>query len=286
MLTGRAGVTGVRSLRSGLLAGLLLTTFVTTPPAQARKQDTLPGETLLGHRCRIYDNARTKENTVAALRSVSKISGAACEIDVWTLADGTAVVWHDPTWGRVADPDTLPAGVDKRTPVPEATWAQVKAIRTKGGAKVPTLRKMIAAAGRHAVTLNVEIRNLLSDPDHWVAVAQRRSADVQYYQLANQTTCTFGQVARLAKAGATIGLKLGGPHGPCQPTPKQIQATGAAWVTEDAARVTPSYAAALHGRGVKVYARSVDETNAAALLDAGADRLLVNRPRRALTWPG
>lgn len=289
----RRGAAVVRSLRTGLLAlpltGLLLAGLVASsqPVAVARATpagDTIPGESLLGHRCRIYDNAHTNENTVAALRSTAGIGGAACEVDAWTIADGTVVVWHDPTWGRVADPRTLPGGTAPGSSVAAATWAEVRQIRTKGGARVPTLRRMIVAAGRYGVTLNVEVRNLLTDPDRWVAAAATEAADVQYYQLANRTTCTFGQVARLAEAGATIGLKLGGPSGPCQPTTKQIGATGAAWVTADAARLTTHYVTALHRRGVKVYARGVDETNAGRLLETGADRLLVNRPLRALTW--
>ena len=100
--------------------------------------DSLAGGKLIGHRCRTYDPAVTNEDTVAALIDTSGVAGAWCEVDAWTLADGTVIIWHDATWGRVANHATLPARLQPSSRVKDATWAQVSQIRTKGGNPSPS----------------------------------------------------------------------------------------------------------------------------------------------------
>lgn len=260
-----------------LTAGLL-----TAAPAYA-----VPGDKILGHRCRTYDNSVTKENTIAAMLDTRDINGAWCEIDVWKISDGTTIVWHDNTWGRAADHDTLPPGVRPTDPVKKATWAQVSQIRTKGGAPVPTFRQMIDASARNGVPLVVEIRNSLPDPGALLSYAKQRLATVKYYQLPTSSNCTTGQLDRLRAAnnGAVIGIKMPGDASPCKMTPTRLQEKGASFISESAGKITATLVTDLRTRGVVVYARGAGRYTAKALLEKGVARLLVNRPRDAVRWP-
>lgn len=269
---------------STLLAALalaLLGSLLVAAPAQA-----VSGDHILGHRCRLYDKAVTNENTVVALQDTATIAGASCEIDVWTISDGTVIVWHDSTWGRVADHSTLPDGVEPTDKVRESNWAQVSQIRTKGGEPVPTLDTMIDAAAAKGMRLVVEVRNKIADPGHWVDYAAARSADIGYYKLPNGTECKIYQLDKLRNAGAEIGLKMpSSSTAPCQLTVDGIAAKGASFISEDKSKITAEYVGALHSRGVAVYVRGAGGLTSKALLDKGVDKLLVNKPHDAVKWP-
>lgn len=262
------------------LAGFILVAsglWVMAAPA-----DALPGSNLLGHRCRLYDPAVTNEDTRAALIDTSAVAGTWCETDAWTLADGTVIIWHDLTWGRVADHATLPAGVKPTSHVPDATWAQVRQIRTKGGQPVTRLGAMIHASATYHVPLVVEIRNRIASPDTWVTRADNDGATVKYYKQANPD-CTNKALDRMRDAGAEIGLKLGS-FTPCPMTSDQMQAEGASFVTVSADRVTPAYSDDLRAHGIEIYAGRATRTTARTVLANGAVRLLVDHPRDAATW--
>lgn len=256
--------------------------FVLAVSANVGPAHAVDGSKLLGHRCRTYPAERTNENTVAALASVSRVARAWCEVDVRTIADGTVIIWHDDTWQRVADHATLPSGVAPGSLVKDATWAQVRQIRTKGGKPVPTLGRMMKASGNRGVPLVVEIKDSLSSPRTWIKRARRHGARVRYYQ-DQFSSCEMPALDRMRNAGARIGLKIGDTFA-CEMTPAQMQAEGLSFLSLPGHMVTSDYTSQLSARGIKVYSRGATEDNARALLANGAARLLVNGPRAAATW--
>jgi hypothetical protein len=261
----------------GLVVGALTGMLAVAAPAEA-----VPGSNLLGHRCRTYDPAVTNEDTVAALKDTSGVPGAWCEVDAWRLADGTEIIWHDSTWGRVADHATLPSGVAPTDLVSKATWAQVSRIRTKGGRPVATLAQMMDASARFKVPLVVEVRNSIQSPASWVSYAARVGATVRYYRVP-AANCATIVLDGLRAAGARIGLKVGNATF-CQLTPTQLQAKGVSFITIPASKVTSAYTRDLRAHGVAVYAGGTTRSTAAAALANGAVKLLVDRPRDAATW--
>jgi hypothetical protein len=261
------------------LATLVLTTsgvVVNSAPA-----DALAGQKLIGHRCRTYAPAVTNENTVAALVDTARVAGVWCEVDAWTIADGTVIIWHDSTWGRVANHATLPTGVEPSSMVSDATWAQVSKIRTKGGRPVPRLGRMIDVSGQHGVPLLVEIKNSVASPSTWVARAGASGARVRYYQ-PEGPECRTTVLDRMRAAGARIGLKLRRAT-PCL-TPGEMQARGVSFVHLPGTKVKSAYSEELRAHGIDVYASGADRSNARSLLSKGAARLVVDRPRAARNW--
>jgi glycerophosphoryl diester phosphodiesterase len=254
-----------------------LANLLSAVPAQA-----VPGGQLLGHRCRTYNPATNNEDTVAALVNTSKVPGAWCEVDAWTIADGTVIIWHDSTWGRVSDHSTLPPGVLPTDKVKDATWQQVSQIRTTGGSPVATLGSMIDASAAHGVPLVVEVRNSIDSPAHWVSYAGSQGAQVRYYS-SPRAGCTMpAQLNALRTDGAIVGLKLG--LSPCVITPTALQAMGASFVTVRTDKITKAYTDDLHAHGVDAYASGATAFTAATVLANGAAKLLVNRPRQAANW--
>ena len=262
------------------MALVLAAAGVVTAPAEA-----VPGTQIAGHRCRTtWPTGATKENTLAALADISSIPGVWCETDVWKLADGTLITWHDPTWKRVADPNSLTlAGLSPTDPVVNATASQVSLVRTKGGEPVPTLEQMIDASAAAAIPLLVEVKNSVPDPGRLVAYAQTVGAIVTYYRTPQTTKCTTKPIDTLKAAGAAIGVRLT-PTGACQMTPEQAKAKGVSLVSQGASKATSDYISGFHAVEIKVFVRDGTALTSQDLVARGADRLLVGDPHAALTW--
>ena len=262
---------------AGLLA-VALSSLVVAGPA-----DAVPTSKLLGHRCHVYDSAATNEDTVAALQDVGTgAPGAWCEIDAWRISDGTMIVFHDPTWGRVADHSTLPTGIAPTDQVTAATWAQVSRIRTKGGQPIPTLQTMIDASAKYHVPLLVEVKNSVTNPQGLVTYAKNAGATVSYYRDPG-SSCVTTSIDPLQKAGARIGVKLSNAT-TC--TVAQLQAMHASFVTQEYWVATAPYDQSLKNIGVGVYARGDTKNTSKTTLANGAAMLLCPDPRVDQAWPG
>jgi len=264
---------------AGVIAAAVVGSLLAMPQAQA----AAPGDYIFGHRCRVYDRAVNNENTVLALREISQsLPGASCEIDAVKIADGTVIVWHDGTWNRVANPNTLPSGVSPSSKVLNATWAQVRQIRTRGGQPVARLQDMIDAAAQYNVKLVVDIRNSLPNPQGLVDYATQRGADVSYYQLVKRS-CNTPNIDKFRAAGAKVGVKL---LGECNLTPAQIAAKGATFTQQISFSLTDAYLADMDSRGIAVGVldRGMTETKAEQLRARGVDRFLLDNPAVAADW--
>ena len=189
-----------------LLATMVLTisgAVVSVAPAEA-----LAGTKLIGHRCRTYPPAVTNENTVAALVNTAGVAGAWCEVDAWTIADGTVIIWHDSTWGRVANHATLPSGVEPSSLVADTTWAQVAQIRTKGGRPVARLERddqPFRATRRAVARQHQEQPRLAVNLGH---AGERGWCSRAVLPPRKDPGCRTTVLDQMRSAGARIGLKL------------------------------------------------------------------------------
>ena len=125
--------------------------------AERRFSRDLPSPLVVAHRGASVDRP---ENTVAAFDAAVRAGADAVEFDVRMSADGHAVVMHDPWVDRTTEGTGL---------VRDLTLAQIKRLRIRSSssepAEVPTLAEALTLlSGRVAV--DVEIKNLPSEPDH------------------------------------------------------------------------------------------------------------------------
>lgn len=236
---------------------------------------------VLGHRCRTFPKKRTIENTAKALRFVADRGLDGCEIDATRLRDGTVIVWHDATWRRVADPATLPKGLP--TLVRDSTWEQVRSIRTKGGAKISTLGRMIYAAGRHDMDLVVEPKNTIADPATYVGMAERFGVDITFYQRPNQATCQINLIPPFAALGVPTGIKIPGSPDECPMTPAEVAAHGT-FVAENAGAIDADLVDGYQAEGVTdVFAKVARPWHWAPVTEAGG-HLIAQHPVDAARW--
>jgi glycerophosphoryl diester phosphodiesterase len=235
----------------------------------------------------MYERAVSNENTPFALADLAtRVPGAICEIDTWRIADGTVIVWHDRDWRRVADPDTLPAGVGPRDRVTEATWEQVRQIRTRGGEPVARLNDMIDAAAQYDVTVAVDMRNRIGNINvarPFVERANQAGADVRYYQLI-PASCATRSTDPFRDAGAMVGVKI---LRQCTTiTPAEIDQRGFSFTQQPGFFLSDAYLQEMDARGIDVgvLAGGDTEDRARSLIQRGVDRILLDDPVVALGW--
>lgn len=279
-----AGVLTVTALSTVHTVDVTLETTAATPSPCARDHTTKGCKRVkfvLGHRCRHWPNARTNENTVASVRWVAEHApGAGCEIDVWRLRDGSTIVHHDNTWGRVTDPATRPAGLPRM--VKDATLAQVRQMRTNGGEPIPTLAEMIDAAGQYGVRLLIESKNFTPGAE-WHQRAVDAGARVWWYQRPNaDRDCQIGMLQSVAAAGARVGIK---GYGTCPMTPRKAAQRGTLYVTAGGS-LTRAQVTRFRERGVLVGPYSSAPAQYEALAGKQVPILITSNPRPALRYLG
>ena len=228
-----------------------------------------PGPVPIAHR---GGSLEGEENTLPAFRRAVALGYRHLELDVHLTADGEVVVHHDPTLERMTgDPRPLAA----------LTWAELRRIRTRGGAGIPRLADVLEDLPQ--TFLNIESKSdAVVEP---LAALLRRTGAV-----GRIGTGSFraGRTQRLrALLGpdlcwspawrGVLGLWLRGRGLPVPPgafpvvqVPRHFRGIPV---------VTPGFVRAAHAQGIQVQVWTVnDEAEMRALLDMGVDGLMTDRP--------
>ena len=233
------------------------------------------------------------ENTMAAFARAVDEGFGYLELDVHATADGVAVVHHD----RLLDRTT-----DARGPLALRTAAELDRVRVVGPHRrepVPHLADVLAALPDTRVTVELKsasavrpVLDLLARldawhrvclagyPEPWLRAARRlaRAQDAPLFTSMGHTSVVGLRVrgwAHRRRSGARPpgrpGARLAPPvHGDLAQLPHRF--AGVTVVDADVLRVA-------HGSGREVHVWTVDEPAVmAALLDAGADGILTDRP--------
>jgi glycerophosphoryl diester phosphodiesterase len=122
-------------------------------PLQASAQARKP--LIIAHRGGALEST---ENTIAAFQRAFRIGADGIETDIRLTRDGTVVVYHDDTFGRV---EGLPKAQRTRL-VSDMTYAELTAQtlipvgEDTGGRRVPTLSDLLAQV--HGGLLNIELK--------------------------------------------------------------------------------------------------------------------------------
>jgi glycerophosphoryl diester phosphodiesterase len=212
-----------------------------------------------------------EENTMPAFAHAVDLGFTHLELDVHATSDGAVVVHHDATLARMAgDPRAIRA----------LTLAEVRAVRTHGGASLPLLAEVLEAFPRSFV--NIEAK---SDAAVEPLIALVRRMGV----LGRIGMGNFNPV-RMARLRRALGPDL------CW-SPGHIGVLGlwlSGWGLPFAAPfpmvqvpvrfkgidvVTPRFLAAAHARNIAVQVWTVDaRAEMERLLDMGVDAVMTDRP--------
>lgn len=232
-----------------------------------------------GHRGKHYPAATTDENTLKAFKDAKKAGTTLMEIDSWNTSDGVPVVVHDQTWKRTIDPGTL-KGVPAK--VNETTFAQVQALRTKGGEKVPTLQQAIQWAGTAKVTLMVEIKWGFTDPGQVAAWVKQYKASVWFYQSPHAKWHNLTGVEAMQQYGMVTGVKMQDYY---WLTPQQLHDAGYTFVAMSQNKLTKATVQAHHALGIKVYPKnSSKKAEWQKMYKAGVDGIIASNPVKLAKW--
>lgn len=266
--------------------------LVAIVPARAAtptcEQDTVGDNcshvSIFGHRGRQW-KTNTNENTGPAFEADLK-HGTGFESDAWVLRDGRPVIFHDLHLARVIDPASFPPGVNGQSEITSLNTAQFRALRTKGGQPLWTVKHLIRWAGRHHVTGMIENKYAMLPPETTAAWIHHWKAPVWIYQTQKCTRTDDGKLRVIHPEIAAYGIRVGAKYlGGCRATPEQLAEGGYSFVIGAADMLTSAYNNTAHRYGLETGNFDSGQREVwTRLTNAGVDYLLVPHVARAARW--
>ena len=213
-----------------------------------------------------------EENTLGAFAHAAALGYHFVETDVQATRDGVGVIFHDDTLDRIC-------GRPGR--IADMTWAEVAALRTRGGAALPRLDAMLDAFP--AMRFVLEAKSDAAVPAMSEAIARTRTIDrvcVGAFKAARTRALRAALGRRLAWSPAHAGvarvwlagwgLPLRQPDCAALQVPERFRGLPV---------VTARLVRAAHAGGVQVHVWTVNDTAGIhRLLDLGVDGLMTDRP--------
>lgn len=230
-----------------------------------------PRPTAIAHRGGALER---EENTLPAFGLAVSLGYTHVELDVHATRDGVVVIHHDPSLARMTGDPRAIADLD---------WAELRTIRTMGGAEIPRLDALLEE--HPALFVNIEaksdtvVKPLAEIIRRMGAVTRigvgsfRQNRTTRLRALLGEGLCwspAHRAVAGLWLRGWWLPLPLGGF--PVVQVPERYRGIPV---------VTPRFVRAAHRAGVSVQVWTVNEVDAMVrLLDMGVDGIMTDRPTR------
>ncbi|PZX44553.1 glycerophosphoryl diester phosphodiesterase [Roseinatronobacter thiooxidans] len=213
-----------------------------------------------------------EENTMPAFSHAVSLGYTHMELDVHATRDGEVVIHHDPDLNRIFNDPRLVAQMD---------YADLRKLRSRGGAEIPRLEDLLAAYPDICLAIEAKSRAVVAP---LCALIQRLGATERVSIGAFDPACTaqarallgprllwspaHAQVARLWARGWGLPLAL---------ADFRVVQVPAVW--KGVPVVTPRFVRAAHQAGVAVQVWTVnDRAQMVQLLDMGVDGLMTDRP--------
>jgi glycerophosphoryl diester phosphodiesterase len=243
-----------------------------------------PGAIAIAHRGGALE---AEENTLPAFANAVALGYSHVELDVHVTRDGVVVIHHDPDLMRLCDDPRMIAALD---------YAQLRQIRTRAGAEIPTLEALLSDFPTLYVVIEVKARAAVAplcdliarlgaldrvciggfDPAATAEAVARLGPGLLW-------SPAHAQVARLLARGWGLALPLAG-FGVVQ-IPMRWKGLNL---------ITPRFMRAAHRAGVAVQVWTINEgAEMAHLLDLGVDGVITDKPallrkvlERRAAWGG
>lgn len=215
------------------------------------------------------------ENSMTAFENAIKLGYRYLETDVQATADGVLVVFHDPTLDRVTD---------RRGPIAEMPYEEIRRARIGGREPIPLLAEVLDAWPEVRVNIDPKADSAVEPLVRVIREAR-----------AEDRVCisSFSQ-RRVFRIRRLLGPRVATGLGPAEIAALKLPltATGHRWVLSDAAPVlqvpsgyrgisflTPRFLDRAHELGLQVHVWTIDDADRMhALLDLGVDGLITDRP--------
>jgi glycerophosphoryl diester phosphodiesterase len=215
---------------------------------------------ILGHRGAPREGP---ENTLRAFRRAMEHGADGIELDVQLSADGVPVVIHD---------DTLDRTTDGRGPVAALPWAALAAVRAEGE-PLPRLDEVMAWAAEAGAFVNVEIK--APGAEAAAAGAVRRAGMMERTLFSSFHPGTVRRVGEIAPEARRYLLSETWDAA----VREAVRDTGSGGMCLHDPAVTDGVLAELRALSLPVVVWTVDDAaRIRALLDAGVEAVITNRP--------
>lgn len=248
----------------------LLFTLLTALIMSACTQTPKPHELIvIGHRGAMgYET----ENTLASVEKAVELGVPMIEIDVFKIASGELVVFHD---------DLVDKLTDGSGPIEELTLEQVKALTLEGNHQIPTLEEVLDTLDKRT-DLNIELKGA-NTADDSVRIVRQYIAEKGYTaQDFVFSSFRWPELYRVRELEPDFDIAVLTGEDPLDAieTAKVLKAVA---INPWYKRVTAENVAAIHEAGFKVFTYTVNEVEDIALMRSyKVDGIFCNYPDRAL----
>lgn len=228
-----------------------------------------PGPLAIAHR---GGGLEGEENTLPAFAHAVALGYSHVELDVHTTSDGVVVVHHDPTLERMTG---------EARAIADMTWAELRAVRTRGGAEIPRLAGLLEEWPDLFVNIEPKDDRVIEPlaaliratgavnrigTGSFSAARTRRLAELVGPELCRSPAWTGVLNVRLAGLGVPV-LR---PDAQMLQVPERFRGV---------AVVVPGFLRAARRMGLPVQVWTVnDEPGMVRLLDMGVDAIMTDRP--------
>ena len=249
-------------LPSTLLTALMMSACTQTPK---------PHELfVIGHRGAMgYET----ENTLASVEKAVELGVPMIEIDVFKIASGELVVFHD---------DLVDKLTDGSGPIEELTLEQVKSLNLEGNHQIPTLNEVLDTLDKRSA-LNIELKGA-NTADDSVRIVRQYMAEKGYSaQDFVFSSFRWPELYRVRELAPDFDIAVLTGDDPLEAidTAKELKAVA---INPWYKNVTAENVTAIHEAGFKVFAYTVNELEDIALMRSyKVDGIFCNYPDRALT---
>jgi glycerophosphoryl diester phosphodiesterase len=245
-------------------------TLLTALMMSACTQTPKPHELfVIGHRGAMgYET----ENTLASVEKAIELGVPMIEIDVFKIASGELVVFHDDLVDKLSDG----AG-----PIEELTLEQVKALTLEGNHQIPTLEEVLDTLDKRTA-LNIELKGA-NTADDSVRIVRQYIAEKGYTaQDFVFSSFRWPELHRVRELAPDFDIAVLTGDDPLDAI-ETAEALKAVAINPWYKRVTAENVAAIHEAGFKVFTYTVNEVEDIALMRSyKVDGIFCNYPDRAL----
>ncbi|MFI8604936.1 glycerophosphodiester phosphodiesterase [Cellulophaga baltica] len=222
---------------------------------------------VIGHRGAM---GHETENTIPSIKKALELDVDMIEIDVFKIASGEIVVFHDDTIDRLTD------GIGN---IEEYTWSQLQKVTVKGNHKIPLLTEVIHVIDRR-VPLNIELKGAGTAKDvNGIISAYLKEGWVSDDFLISSFNWEELKVMRMENAGIKIAVLIENDDPrEALPLAKELKAVA---INPDFEKLTLAIADEIKAAGFKIYPWTVNEPDAIdEMIQIGVDGVFTNFPER------
>ena len=222
---------------------------------------------VIGHRGAM---GHETENTIPSIKKALELDVDMIEIDVFKIASGEIVVFHDDAIDRLTD------GVGD---IEEYTWSQLQKVTVKGNHKIPLLTEVIHVIDRK-VPLNIELKAAGTAKDvNGIIAAYLKEGWVLDDFLISSFNWNELKVMRMENARIKIAVLIENDDPrEALPLAKELKAVA---INPDFEKLTLTIADEIKAAGFKIYPWTVNEPEAIdEMIQIGVDGVFTNFPER------